>query len=799
MFLIIFIKKLKFELIIKPYHNYIYCTQMGNQNQSEQQQMETVKFLNLIQTDPDAFNKNQKELQEKYKSKYGEKAWERILWSDKHNDLKSNKTVDYRLTEDELLKLQTDLVLLKQLSKPVSYAKAYLNLYNNDMPVMITSDSILYAFHKFYDDWLKCLESTTLSTKLFEVCNLMLASLYSVEQTEQNIEYLKALEVYFMVPKVLLSLQNEMNETIISEPTLLFSIEETKLLFTDVSKERIQEELLTYEKIKFDYFSEYNNINKFVKFINPDCDSHSASDYVRKSPKLFAAYKYFKQPDVNEKIMFKFGGEDLFNSIISSIANMSDIEMDMCGVTIKINGSLLKPRGHYTESLQLKNYFRAFSFISKFDVTIVKNNNLNHDGLVLAAILSKISEAHVEEIDNFQTFIGKIIGSGDNYSIKSFLELLNKHMPQTNLNDSITYILSNTEKLFNDVMTEDLKRSKMTKFGDTNFDGKSISFSLISKGTQVDNEIISQFVDNELLDDEGNCPKRKFPSILDLLYALFDNKDVLPKLKSDMDVQYNNHLEKVKEKYVNHNFDNTLYGQELKMLRALTNDKLNASPFNTQAWGLKQAVTQTGFYSDMKHDNCLYIEECFGFRDCCSHPDLMVEPVLTFWREFLNTISIMKSLPIQSKKDEKILNNFETILNKFIIVTEKYLNNEEIDETLLTELKTICKAEYHGSGGPTYDGWYFNLFRSEYDAFKVKPECSTWFTAVDDDRGTGGICTLGNYGTRLMYSIVTDNNNQSKILLGPTYNTYSFKTAYDDRLNDEEFGQRINKFTPLTF
>jgi hypothetical protein len=768
---------------------------MDSQTQSE---LEIIKFLDLIQTDPKVFNEKQIKLQSEYKNKFGEKAYEKMLWSSSHSELKASRTNDYRLTNEELLKLQTDKVFLKQV-KPESFARMYLNLYNNDMPVMITSDSILYAFHKFYDDWLKGLETTTLSEKLLEVCNLMLQSLYSVDVTEQNSEYLKALEVYFMVSKVLLSLQNDISDKITSEPTMLFSIEETNLLLTKPSKERIDEELLTYPKVTFDYFSEYNAVNKFVKFINPTIDSYDASNYVSRSPKLFAAFKHFKLPDVNEPIVFKYGGEELFNSLISSIAKLQDINMDICGVTMKMNGSLFKPRGHYTESLQLKNYFRAFSFISKFDIKIEKNNELNTNGLVLASILSKISEAHVEEINNFQSFIGKIIGSGDNYSIKSFLELLNKHMPQTNLNDSITYILCNAEQLLNDIMTEDLKRSKMTKFGDTNFDSKSISFSLISKGTQVDNEIISQFVDNELLDDEGNCPKRKFPSILDLLYTLFGNQDVLPKLKADMDVQYNNHLEKVKEKYVNHNFDDTLYGQELKMLRALTNDKLNMSPFNTKAWGLKQAVTQTGFYSDMRHDNCLYIEECFGFRDCCSHPDLMVEPVLTFWREFLNTISIMKSLPIVSKKDEKILNNFETILNKFIIVTEKYLNDEEINETLLTELKTICKSEYHGSGGPTYDGWYFNLFRSEDDAFKVKPECSTWFTAVDDERGNGGICTLGNNGAKLMYVIVTDNNNQSKILLGPTYNTYSFKTAYDDRLNDKEFGQKIKNFTPLTF
>ncbi len=770
--------------------------------------MQTIAFLDLIQQDPAVFNANQKQKREEFIKEFGKEAVNKILYGNKHHDLKASRNTDYRLNDAELNTLKIDKLFFKQSDD--SFTRSFLNLYNNDMPVMITSDSMLFALHKFYDTYLKNLEETKLSTDLIKLCDLMLNSLYSITPTKENMEYLKGLEVYFMIPKVLLNLKNEMPEKISSETKSLFSIEETKSLFSNPSKERIEEELKLYPKPdnKINHnamFADYEKKEAFINFIKPNCKSYEAGKFIRESPKLNAAFQYFSIPDVNEPIILKYGGEELFNSLIESIAKKSDIEMDLCGVNIKIMGSLFTCRGHYTESLQLKNYFRAFTWISKFDVTIEKNSSMDTSGVVLASILSKIAEPNVSEIDNFQIFIQKIIGSGDSYSIKNYLELLNKHVPKSNLDDSISYILSNAELLLNNIMSENLKKSTLTKFGEKDGESKSISFSLINKGIQVDNEIIEQFVDNNLLDNDGDCPKRKFPSIFDLVYTLFNNKDVLPQIKEcmhDENIEYDAHLENVKNKYENHEFDNTCYAQELKMLIALVADKENikTSPFNTQAWGQKQAKAQIGHYAELRHDNCLYVEESCGIMCECMFPDLMVEPVLTFWKEMLNMVFLMKSLLVDAtKRDSYILDNFEKVLVKFILVTDAYLNGNKIDENILEELKAVCKEQHMGSGGPSYTGWYMSLFHNAEESLDNKPECGTWFTAVNDERGPGGIETIGNSGTNLMYVLVTDNNNQTKVLLAPTYNTYSFKTAYGERLNDENFAEKIKDISPLIF
>ena len=782
-------KKMGIEQSKQNKHNNNKCDETNNNKQ--------IKFLDLVQINPDDFNKNQEERQKKYKNKHGQKALDKILWADKHHDLKASRSVDYRLTDVELEKLQTDQVLLKHPESHISFAKSYMSLYNNDMPCIVTSDSMLFAIHKFYDTYLKNLETNVLSNKLRTVCDSMLQSLYSITPTEQNLEYLTNLEVYFMIAKTLISLRTEIPEKITYEPNLLFSKDEIKALFVKPSRERINEENLLYPDSEQKYFDfHWDKPKQFIKFIYSDNeDTNGYYNYILSSPKLQATLAAFTIPCTPEPVVFKYSGEELFHKIIASIATESDIEMNMCGVNLKIMGSLFKPRGHYTESIQLKNYYRAFTWLSKFDITIRKGKD-SLNGLILASILTKIAESHIDQIDEFQTFIGKIIGQGDSCSIKSFLELINKHIPQLSLDDSISFILTNSDQLLTNVMSENLKVSKLNKFGDYVNNDKSISFSLINKGNPIDNEVISKFVDGELVDDNGNCPQRKFPSIFDLILTLFGNSSVESHAKQNLPPgNYDNHLKQLKTKYDNYSFDdNTCYGQELKMMRALTADKINISPFNTEIWNKKQAIAQIGHYAELRRDNCLYVEEFCGIMCCCEYPDLMIEPVPTFWKEMLNLVLMMKSLlDGLDNWDLHILENFEIILNKFILVTDNYLSGKKTDPEIIDSLKTICFATGGGSGAPDFDGWYLSLFHKQEGALEVVPECGTWFTAPYDNRGPGGIETLGTNGTNLLY-VVVDN----KVFLGPTYNAYSFRTDYNDRLNDEEFATRIKEFTPLT-
>ena len=132
------------------------------------------------------------------------------------------------------------------------------------MPVFVTSDSMLFAIHKFYDNYLMLIENMCMMNEFMCLCDSLLQSLYQVTPTDQNRNVLNGLELLFAVPYAILS--------------------------------------------------EYNVLTKYCR----QCD---------------------------------------LDDMLGRIHSLSDIEMNVGTITIKLNGTMMKPRGHYTKSEELQKYF----------------------------------------------------------------------------------------------------------------------------------------------------------------------------------------------------------------------------------------------------------------------------------------------------------------------------------------------------------------------------------------------------------------------------------------------------------
>jgi hypothetical protein len=201
----------------------------------------------------------------------------------------------------------------------------------------------------------------------------------------------------------------------------------------------------------------------------------------------------------------------------------------------------------------------------------------------------------------------------------------------------------------------------------------------------------------------------------------------------------------------------------------------------------------------MRHDNVLYLEEVHGSMLLCEYPDLLVEPVPTFWKEYLNLICIMKDFVV-SDYGLQILQNFEEIVIIFIEYLDSYFSGTKFDETLMNVLKSVI-IEQMESGSSSMDGWYPSLFYNrDEESVMFKPEVSTMFTGVSDLRDDGGIVHLGNGSIQLMYVLTTNNvTNERTVYLGPVYTTYEFVADVNARLNDEEWSKSYQSYEPLNF
>jgi hypothetical protein len=69
-------------------------------------------------------------------------------------------------TTDELALLQNNGFVVSERLAFKDFSNAYAYVYWKDLPVLITTDSILHAIHKTYDDLLKRLEMSVLAPQM---------------------------------------------------------------------------------------------------------------------------------------------------------------------------------------------------------------------------------------------------------------------------------------------------------------------------------------------------------------------------------------------------------------------------------------------------------------------------------------------------------------------------------------------------------------------------------------------------------------------------------------------------------
>ena len=785
------------------------------------------QFLDLIQTNVEKFNNSQIEKQKEYEKQHGQQALWDILYKNKHHPLRARRSTDFSLTPEELVKLRQNKVFFKNIKSHSTFADSYMGLYNNDLPVFVTSDSILYAFHKFYDNYLKEIEENQMIEKFKNICDKMLQLLYSVKTPSILNNTMQNLEILFLVPLVLLSLENELDKdncSLFNQITLLSPKDKELLLNYNCSNhESYKAELEEVRKENPNFRIPYSKLDKkkiaTFKRLNGLPNDFDLDDILTSSPKFRYIFDKFLGPNLEINLKPQFTTIGKIEEAIRAIISLQDLTLNINGVRINMEGSSFKPRGHYTESLEMKQYFRAFTWLSKFEICFKKDMKECSNELVLACLLTIVAECVSTEVKEFENFISKIIGEPDGYTLCSFKKILDEIMNGLDaipIEERINWVLQNQNSLASKLEEKLVKKCQLTKFGDTDCEKTTYSFKIIGKGNQIDNLIIQRMVDEKLQEDTGTLDKqpwRKFPSILDLVYTLFDNHGVEERLKQMMDKKntdfqvgrdgyhYFEHLQSIRSELHDMKFVDTIYAQELKMLKALNADKemlekKSFSPFYTLPWSKKQAGTQIAHYSELRHDNVLYLEEAFGCSICCEHPDILIEPVPTFWNEFLNLIKMMKELV--KDKNNKILDNFELIIGKFIKYLDDLLNHNKIDPVLEEELKCIIIEESGGSGPSIFKGWYINLFADKDDALLCNPEISTMFTAVDDDRGPGGIVHIGTGPTQIMYCIVKDLlTKKEKIMCGPVYSCYEFITPSGKRLNDQEWSKEYQKYQRL--
>ena len=139
------------------------------------------------------------------------------------------------------------------------------------------------------------------------------------------------------------------------------------------------------------------------------------------------------------------------------------------------------------------------------------------------------------------------------------------------------------------------------------------------------------------------------------------------------------------------------------------------------------------------------------------------------------------------KKQTEFFKNFAEKLGILKAIAVKQLAQEEFTEAENQFLKKIVEIIHRGSGEPTYSGWYFGLFyKGHKDSKKQDAIVADVHTDVPSPGDPGCVLHQG-VGNVDLLMIAVDNGENKMVYAGPVLSHYEFEIPGVSRLSDSEW------------
>jgi len=481
------------------------------------------------------------------------------------------------------------------------------------------------------------------------------------------------------------------------------------------------------------------------------------------------------------------------------------------------------PRGHYTHSEILKNYFKAFIWHGRMSMLLKGKLIPAEDPEKEARIQTIQASLITSELEDNPELLKKWERL---YAITAFYVGVSDDLGPHEYMEAMESVFGNGSRNFNATAMEELKielagyRSPEIYGGTGSGDHEPIltaeqadelledtkGFRFMGQRFILDSYVFSRLIGpytNEytgnpeqlpftyIYSDYGN--NRGFPRGLDTM-ALLGSERAVYWLDELDDSSYKNYSLRYGE--LNSEFSNfstadwnrNLYWSWLYSLQPLLKDYGEGYPtfMQTDAWQDKAMSTSLASWTELRHDTILYTKQIYAMETSLpvfeDNPVGHVEPVPEFYNRLLAlTRMTADGLEELDALDENTARNFESlesVLNKLIEISEKELKNEKLTEE---------------------DKYYIFKFGEIIKLSSSADEEARKTTLVADvytepnnelvlEEGTGYVDMV----------IVAYKLPDGRIYLaaGPVMSYYEFKQPMSDRLTDEKWREMLEVNPP---
>jgi hypothetical protein len=289
-------------------------------------------------------------------------------------------------------------------------------------------------------------------------------------------------------------------------------------------------------------------------------------------------------------------------------------------------------------------------------------------------------------------------------------------------------------------------------------------------------------------------PARGFPRGLDVMAILGSERavELLDELKDSNYVNYSAQFNLLKEEFDilgEEDWNKNLYWSWLYALKPLLGEFGEGYPtfMQTQAWRDKELTTALASWAELRHDTILYAKQSYtatlGLAPLKPSIVGYVEPVPEFYARLLSLTRMTKEgldeLEVLDKTAEMRLSSLEEILRRLVELSEKELGNEELTQE-------------------DYD--FIRDFGDELEdviaGVDDKTKKTTLVADVHTDQNTMQVLEEGVGYVRLMVVAYKVPDGRVLVGAGPVMSYYEFKHPIADRLTDEAWRELLESDPP---
>jgi hypothetical protein len=684
----------------------------------------------------------------------------------------SGRPYDFRLDTNELAVFRTNGFVVSERLGSASFADAYYRIFNDELPVFITADSILQAWHRTYDSMLEELEELQFATLLEPVINNSAAQLpeawaqYGGGALSNSI--LDA-DYFLTVARSLWATQQVSSS--LWNPSVDARVRDTLTCITNQTMVRVS--LFGPDSPRWVDFSQFTVRGHY-----------NNSDRLR---------RYFKT-------MMWCGRIDL--RLATFPPNKED-DIRQLGTAIVLN-YLLNQAGQYNNWSVIEQVTRAFVGITD-SMTFAQLNDL----LTSANIHSPADVPDLLTLTNLQ--IRLLTGELGLPAIKgdAFYSPLSRD--EVKLPRSFTICgqkFALDSWAFSQVVYDSIHWSPD--------DGVNIIHGKVIRRKPSCLDIAYSVLGND-------------QTVPDLVARITNTngvhwRDGLP---------YQHNLIAVRNVIDSQDagiWTDNIYTAWLGALRTLsapTTDAMYPEAMRTRAWAMKTLNTQLASWTELRHDTLLYVQQSYTEKTICGYPAGFVEPRPEFWRRMRTLAEVasnaVAALPLWGpvtvpNRDPNsypgtvtydlgairgaqinCFNNFAAQMTTLQAIAQKELAQQPLTQAETNFLKNVVERyDWYIPGQRYFTGWYPGLFYNNvfHQAGSISNDGSDMWDAMvadvhtdapDPIVGDPGAVIHEAIGNVHLLMIAVDNGPDRMVYAGPVLSHYEFEMPGTTRMSDADW------------